>query len=92
MVLNISQPGPARAAAQKVRVPALQSLPGGCAVYVICYIILCSAFVVALFGTPKDENQPTVSNGYIPYPGLKAFQESAPEFFFGRELLIDDLL
>ena len=45
-------------------------------------------FVVQL----KTQDQPTVWNGRIPYPGLSAFQENDAKFFFGRETLIDEVL
>ncbi|UCC52548.1 MAG: hypothetical protein JSV68_01000 [Anaerolineaceae bacterium] len=40
----------------------------------------------------KHQDQPKVWDGRIPYLGLKAFQESDAEFFFGREKLVKDLL
>ncbi|MDX1416172.1 MAG: hypothetical protein R3293_18385 [Candidatus Promineifilaceae bacterium] len=48
--------------------------------------------VLALFNELKNENQPAVWDGRIPYLGLKAFQEADAQFFFGREALVDDLL
>jgi hypothetical protein len=40
----------------------------------------------------QHKDQPKVWDGRIPYRGLKAFQESHAEFFFGREELVNDLL
>lgn len=40
----------------------------------------------------RNAEQPTVWDGRIPYLGLKAFQESDAQFFFGRERLVDELL
>ena len=47
-----------------------------------------ATLVVAL----KQKDQPQVWDGRIPYLGLKVFQESDAEFFFGREELVKDLL
>jgi hypothetical protein len=48
--------------------------------------------VAELVNELKHQDQPKVWDGRIPYPGLRAFQESDAEFFFGREELVDDLL
>ena len=48
--------------------------------------------VAALVVELKHQDQPVVWDGRTPYLGLKAFQESDAEFFFGRESLVDDLL
>ena len=41
--------------------------------------------VVALLAELKNQDQPTVWNGRIPYLGLSAYQEADARYFFGRE-------
>ncbi|MCB8925159.1 MAG: hypothetical protein H6652_05985 [Ardenticatenaceae bacterium] len=48
--------------------------------------------VVALLAELKNQDQPTVWNGRIPYLGLSAYQEADARYFFGRESLVEQLL
>lgn len=48
--------------------------------------------VAVLLVELKRVDQPKVWNGYNPYPGLRAFQETDAAYFFGRESVVVDLL
>ncbi|WP_420640887.1 hypothetical protein [Candidatus Leptofilum sp.] len=48
--------------------------------------------VAALVVELKNQDQPTVWNGRIPYLGLAAYQEADAQYFFGREGLVQELL
>jgi WD40 repeat protein len=48
--------------------------------------------VADLIANLRQEDQPQVWDGRIPYLGLKPFQEADAQFFFGRKSLVDELL